>query len=197
MKDRTLEAHESFDLINRMIANTRQSMERHAGRPFLVWGYTTVAITVAVWAALYFTHDGRWNFLWFALPAIGGATMWLTRRNPTEGCVHTYIDTIIKQVWLVMGLAALMISALSIFDVVRPSILFVILLLMGIGSTITGLMIRFKPTIIGGVLGIILAPITLSLSGSWLLGLFALGFVVMMILPGHILNHRARCQKTE
>ena len=35
-----------MELISRMIQNTRNRLENHAGRPFLVWGYTTVGIAL-------------------------------------------------------------------------------------------------------------------------------------------------------
>ena len=41
MEERKLDARESMELISRMIQNTRNRLENHAGRPFLVWGYTT------------------------------------------------------------------------------------------------------------------------------------------------------------
>ena len=46
MEERKLDARESMELISRMIQNTRNRLENHAGRPFLVWGYTTVGIAL-------------------------------------------------------------------------------------------------------------------------------------------------------
>ena len=44
MEERKLDAQESIELITRMIRNTRRRLATNAGRPFLVWGYTTVAL---------------------------------------------------------------------------------------------------------------------------------------------------------
>lgn len=38
MEEKQLDARESIELITRMIRNTRQRLERNAGRPFLIWG---------------------------------------------------------------------------------------------------------------------------------------------------------------
>ena len=46
MEERKLDTRESMELISRMIQNTRNRLENHAGRPFLVWGYTTVGIAL-------------------------------------------------------------------------------------------------------------------------------------------------------
>ena len=71
------------------------------------------------------------------------------------------------------------------------TILFIILLTMGMGTTITGLIIRFRPATAGGTAAIVLAPVSLIVSGYWMPTLFAVGFVVMMIIPGHILNYKS------
>lgn len=52
MEERKLDARESMELISRMIQNTRNRLENHAGRPFLVWGYTTVGIALLNYLSL-------------------------------------------------------------------------------------------------------------------------------------------------
>ena len=173
MEDRKLEAAESLELIGRMIENTRSRIVRNSGRPLLAWGYATVVTTIIVWAAVVGFRDPRWNYLWLLLPVLGWLLMWLTRGKPTEGEVRTFVDRVIGNVWFVMGSTALFVS----------------LLIMGMGTAVTGLVIRFTPTIVGGIAAIILAPCTLLAGNMWQPLPFIAGFVVMMIIPGHILNH--------
>lgn len=151
MKERELDAAESLALIGRMIENTRDRMVRNAGRPYLVWGYTTVVFTLIVWAAVVQTGDPSWNWLWFGLPLTGGAVMYLTRPRNPEGSVRTFVDRVIDHVWMVVGLAAFFSATLSMTAMARPPMLFLIVLLMGIGTALTGLITRFKPSVIGGV----------------------------------------------
>ena len=70
MEDRKLEAAESLALIGRMIENTRSRMVRNSGRPLLAWGYATVLTTLAVWGAVLYFQDPRWNYLWLMLPLL-------------------------------------------------------------------------------------------------------------------------------
>lgn len=191
MENQKLEAAESLALISKMIENTRNRMERNAGRPFLVWGYTTVIFAIVIWGLVIHFHDGRWNFLWFGMPLVGGLWMYLTRPRSTEGRVYTFVDRVISHVWIVLGLTAWFTSTLSMMALVRPSILFVIVMLMGIGTAITGLVVRFTPATVGGIIGIILAPLLLAVTGMWPPTLFIAAFVAMMIIPGHILNYRS------
>ena len=177
MEDKQLNAAESIALISRMIDNTRNRMLRNSGRPFLVWGYVTVFTTLLVMGAVYYFQNPKWNILWMLLPVLGALLMWLTRDKHTEGKVSTFVDRFV--------------SMLSLFSQIRLPILFIILLTMGMGTTITGLIIRFRPATAGGTAAIVLAPVSLIVSGYWMPTLFAVGFVVMMIIPGHILNYKS------
>lgn len=191
MEDRKLEAAESLALIGRMIENTRSRMVRNSGRPLLAWGYATVLTTLAVWGAVLYFQDPRWNYLWLMLPLLGWLLMWISREKKPEGEVRTFVDRVIGNVWTVMGLSAWFVSMLALFMPMRLPILFIILLIMGMGTTVTGLIIRFTPTAVGGVAAIILAPFTLIAGNMWQPLLFIAGFVVMMIVPGHILNYKS------
>ena len=134
-------------------------------------------------------QDPRWNFLWLLLPVLGWLLMWLTRGKHTEGEARTFVDRVIGNVWFVMGLTAMFVSLLTLFTPIRLPILFIILLIMGMGTAVTGLIIRFTPAVAGGTAAIVLAPLTMLVGNMWQPLLFIVGFVVMMIVPGHILNH--------
>lgn len=192
MEDKPLDAAESLALIGRMIENTRNRLVRNAGRPFLVWGYVTVVFTLLVWGAVVYFHDPVWNWLWFGLPPTGALVMYLTRPRNTQGKVNTFVDRVIDSVWMVVGMSACFTAALSMLPVVRPPMLFVIVLLMGIGTAVTGLIVRLTPATVGGFIGLVIAPLLLAVRDTtWSALLFIGAFVVMMIVPGHILNYRS------
>lgn len=202
LENRELNAAESLELIGRMIENTRNRMERNAGLPFLLWGYLTVAFTAAVYALVAATHDGRWNWLWFGLPVCGWLGMYLLlRRRTAEGSATTFIDRVIGQIWTVLGITAFVVTALALATRLCLPILFLIVLLMGIGCALSGLVCRFAPLTVGGFVGIALAPLFLflltpaaGLVPVWMAALFAAAFVAMMIVPGHILCYRSNRQ---
>lgn len=196
LENRELNVAESLELIGRMIENTRNRMERNAGLPFLLWGYLTVLFTAAVYVLIATTHDGRWNWLWFGLPVCGWLGMYLLLRRPTaEGSATTFIDRVIGQIWLVLGIAAFVVTTLATTTALHLPILFLIVLLMGIGCALSGLVCRFIPATVSGFVGIGLAPLfLLGLAPAWHAALFAAAFVAMMIVPGHILCYRSNRQ---
>lgn len=197
MEDRRLNEQESLTLIANMIRNTQNRMENHAGTPFLIWGYTTVIISVSIWTLITLTNNYYWQFLWFVLPVVCFPATYFVGRNNEKG-IKTHIDKIIGQVWLVFGISGFMVSVLPWFLQGRFPVFFCVILLMGMGTALTGLIIKFKPCIWGGFISMGLAYMTILFKGTDSILIFALVFIIMMVIPGHILNARAkRLNKTD
>lgn len=194
MQDRQLNEKESLELISRMIRNTQRRMEEGSGTMFLIWGYTTMFVTLMLWALLTKTGNYLWQWTWFLLPIVGGLmTLIYVRKERKKPRITTYVDTVIGYVWTVLGVTGFLLSVVSIiYRIPIIPILFIVVLLMGIGTTLTGLVVKFRPLTIAGVLGMLLSTLfLLRLTYLMQLPLFALVFLVMMVIPGHYLNYKA------
>lgn len=192
MEDKVLTEKESLDLISQMIRNTRSRLEDNSGIPFLIWGYTTVIVAVVVWSLVTTSGNYLWHWLWFAIPVFGG-TLWLLHNKKqlnNRSRVITFVDRAISHVWMVFGIASFMISIISFLTYIP--ILFIVLLTMGMATAITGLMIRFKPIIFSGFIGILFSPLCVIVRDTSSILIFAAIFVLMMVIPGHMLNYTAK-----
>lgn len=193
MEDKKLNVEESLALIGRMIDNTRNRLVRNSGRPFLIWGYTTVLVTAAVSFAVWQTGNHSWNFLWLTIPLIGWLAMWLTRSRVTsQGRVYTFVDRVIVIVWAVTGATTIFVSLLTMFVTLKIPILFIVMLLIGMAVTVVCLIIRLTVGTATGIVCILLAPLLLFSTGWWTPLIFAGGFVLMNIIPGHVLNYKSK-----
>ncbi|MFV0471689.1 MAG: hypothetical protein ACK5L7_06605 [Paludibacteraceae bacterium] len=190
MEERKLNEKESLELISQMIQNTQQKLIKHSGIPFLTWGYVSAVVSLIVWILLKNTQNYLWNYLWFLIPAVGYAAMYLMSKNREKG-VKTYIDKVIAYIWIGFAVTGFTVSASAIFLWSFP-ILFIILLLMGTGTAITGMVIQFKPITVSGFLGVALSFGTLLIPGYNSILIFALIFLIMMVIPGHILNYKSK-----
>ena len=212
MEERKLDAQESIELITRMIRNTRQRLERHSGRPFLIWGYTTVAVSLLNYSLNIAGADPAWSLSWFLIPVLGILLMRLFPEKKSSE-PRTEIDRIVNSLWIVCSLALVPIFILCLFHGwnYRPSLFALITLVMSIGTAATGLIVRSKVYTAAGLLGMA-GTAAIALWDFYLKQLpdpqqidcrmlnneiliFAAIFVVMMIIPGHIINHRSRHQK--
>lgn len=197
--EKQLTTEESIALISRMIAGARQNFNNTGGAMFLIWGYTTIAATIAVLVSFAFTKSYDTMWIWWAIPLVGGV---LTRRHfsRVERRVTTQIDKAVMSVWLSAFVATLscMVFAFLPAGVLPTSdfrfpVLFVIGLTIGMSTAVTGLIIRFRPVAIGGFAGIVMSFVLLLLSGMTpQLIAFAVMFLLVQVIPGHLLDRACR-----
>ncbi len=202
MENKKLTEAQSLELITSMIQDSRARLARNVGTPFLIWGYTTIAVSLFNALTLYMGWSYNWAWSWFLIPVIGWLGMVLLNRN--EPSARNYIDRIVSMIWMVMGLsfAWLLVGAV----VYGGSISYLTVVLMGIGTVLTGCVIKHRITAICGWVAMcasLIFPAVIyiksksdaieSISEAWIWGeliLFAAIFLVMMVVPGHILNHK-------
>jgi hypothetical protein len=193
MEDKTLTTEQSLNLIARMLENTRRNFNDRGGAMFLIWGYTTIAVTIAVTVTLLLTKSQNAMWLWMALPLVGGILTWLHFRKH-EQTVQTHLDKSVWSVWAVISGAAvccMVTSFVSGFIAGKSyiDVLFTIGLMMSIGTAITGRMIKFYPVEFGGFVGMGLSFALLPLAHIWWqLPMFAAVFLFGQVIPGHLLN---------
>lgn len=194
MQEKTISEQQSIELISQMLQQTQARIVRNSGRPFLIWGYTTLVISILEFCL--FNQSMAWRWLWFAIPVVGWGLMYLFSRNDSrEPQARNYIDRVISSIWIVFGISSMFAFATAIFY--HTSIFHLMALFMGMGTAITGLVIRFRWVTISGF-----AAMFSSLLFVWFKYnpeyyrfiplLFALIFAFMMIIPGHILNYKTR-----
>lgn len=187
---------ESLELITRMIRNTQDQLSRHGGKPFLVWGYSTLLVALSVWTIFTLTANPAWMWLWFAILPLGGlGSLCFGRRSPNR-FVKTFVDRVIGSVWLVLGICLALVPLFQGFLNISIPTLFVEALLINIGVAITGRVIRLRYIQVAGFIGILIVfaiPLLPDMSDQILL--FAAMALVTMVVPGHIMTHRSSVEK--
>ena len=183
MEEKKFTEKESLELISHMIQATRKNLVKDQGNYFIIYGYTAAILSVIIYTLLRM------------IPLLKGK-----RNSPT---VVTYTDSMVNKVWQVVGtlfsLTVLVMLALSLlvgkcdFMLMLP----LCLLYASIGTAITGLVIREKCLSYTPFAGFVFAiymlmnyTINNSIDIRWNL-YFGLSFVIMMIIPGHVLNNKS------
>jgi FtsH-binding integral membrane protein len=191
MEEKKLNQNESLEIISKMIKETRTNLERDGGGIYLLWGYLWLIVALAIYFLILKTGDYRVQWLWFAMPLIGYPTMIYMLKKREKGAV-TFVGRVIGSIWITIGVAAGLLSLYMVVDYNAYPILFVMALLVNVGVAISGLVIKFKPVIIAGFLGIALSFVMLMVSGPSQILVYAGFAVLMLIIPGHILNNAKR-----
>lgn len=160
------------------------------------------ALTTAAGLLLRSPHANR---LWFLLPAIGYPACYRMRRKRRDACVPvTYVDRISIGIWRLVGGAALIGSLLCVGFTLAGHNAWSIMMIfslatIGIATAAQGVILREQSLIAGGVCGMAAggfvgccAVCGLPLRAAWVIPLFGAAFIAMMIVPGHVLNRKAR-----
>lgn len=196
MEEKKLNEKESLELITRMIQNTRRNLDTGSGNLFLVWGYVGSLLTLVVLAGVYFTKNPGWMWGFWGIPVIGYLLTYLLMRK-RQKAAKSYIDKVLMQVWMILGLVCMMIVLMATiterFEVILP----LCAVVMSLGSIITGCIIRYTMFLVFPVLGLVWGIKSLfdalTQGTSYVSLLWFVAIVVFaMIIPGHILNYRAR-----
>lgn len=205
MEDKKLTEKESLEVIISMIARTK-ARYLGSGNILLMWGYLAVFSSILVWILLAATRQNVWNWLWFAIPVIGmPLTAIMSRREKrTDGAV-TYSDKITSHLWSIFGVSEIVLTFICLgFSLIggikcwtaMPVYTFIAAPFAEIAQ---GLIVKEKSLTWGGIVGLAIGMVLvccvtgkIPLLANWFMPLFILFWVVMMIVPGHIINHKAK-----
>lgn len=212
MEEKKLNEQESLALIASMINNTRERLAKNSGRPFLIWGYTVIAVSLFEYMAINLGWSAYYGLIWWLIPIIGHPLTWLACRGQKHE-PKTYVDRCIDAVWTVMGVTCLVAVFGEIIYGTHTMLFFSVVMLAGCGVAITGLIIKDFTTALMGTLAIgasLVFPIMrhfqptaeeLGQEGvvayiSADILIFAAIFFAILVIPGHILNYKNRKRKT-
>ena len=208
MEDKKMTEKESLELITAMINRTR---ERYVGdgNIMLMWGYLSVAVAALVWIMLLVTHNQAWNWLWFLIGIIGGnATRIMDKKQRVKSGVKSYSDKLTSQIWTIVGCSAFVATLFCLgfslfmgYDAWKMMFAFA-LIIVPMAEMAQGIVIKEKSLVIGGAIGLacgifivccIAAGVPLYI--NMILPIFIVAFICMMIIPGHIINNKAKSQR--
>lgn len=174
----------------------------------LMWGYLVAFTSISVWVMLAVTRQYCWSWLWFAIPLIGGvATPVMSRKLRRKGGVKTFSDAVTSKLWSIAGLSELVLMLLCVLLRYYAGVncwtamLVFSLLVVPLAEIAQGLFVKENSLVAGGMVGLAVGMIALccvvggvALRADWFMPLFILAFIAMMIVPGHILNYKAKHQ---
>lgn len=204
MEERKLTEKESVELIATMIQNTKKRMLLGSGNILISWGYVVTAIALAVGTGFLLTGNAAWYWLWFAIPVIGWPLHYiLAKKKEQTSLVKTAVDRYISGIWACNGLFfALMMAICLILGLngynAWGAMFLLTLPCCGFGSMATGIIIKENSLVAGGIASMIVGALficcyicRINIFGYDTFA-FALCFALMMIIPGHIINRKAK-----
>lgn len=186
MSERELTKDESLELISDMITQAKRNLARGGSFYFLLWGWVVLLANLGHYLiAVYDLYPYPYIVWALTIPA-AVASMWHGAMRSKKAHVKSHLDSVYGLLWLGVMISVLII--LFFMGDVSYNTNAIILTFAGLGTFISGCMLRFNPLIMGGVALWVASIIAFNLApiDQYLVG--AVGILAGYLIPGYLLK---------
>jgi hypothetical protein len=185
---------ESLDLINKHISNFKLNY-KVSGNIFLLWGWLLTLASFSNFIILKILDSKEAYDLmgilsisnWVAFALIGFLILFFMERKTNKSKkVYSYLEGYIKNLWIVAAASFFIGTFLCVKLGINPPP--IMLLIAGIATTTSGLLIKFKPVIIGGLAFFIFSIASTYVSNEYLALFVGLAIICGYLIPGYFLK---------
>jgi hypothetical protein len=184
----TKDYSEKLDVIYEMIENSKSKIRDNAFF-YLIWGWLVLIASVSHFIMM--KSGIFYSFLaWPVLMTVGMiASVIAGIRLGRKAGYRTYIDTAIIYLWYGFTFALFVILAFSIGGKIDWHITNAIIIVMyGLGTFVSGGILKFKPLIVGGISCWIISLAVFFIPGDYMLLMVALSIIIAYLIPGYLLR---------
>lgn len=180
-----------IQLIEEMIANAKGNISE--GSVFyLIWGWLVIlAAAINYYLLVFMNYENHW-LPWPILMTLGGIISGIVGyRKGKSSNVKTYIERALQYLWLGFVITLLMV----LFGMVKlgPEKTYpIIIFLYGLGTFVSGGILKFRPLILGGIACWIIGMMAFYTDFQNQLLLISLAVLLSYIIPGHLLSKSKR-----
>ena len=191
-EEKMMTGEESLRIISEMINKTKVNIQQGSFH-LLFWGWLIFVCSLTDYILMNFAGYTHHYYVWILAIPGGLVSMIYGYVNGRKEIIHTYADRLYMWVWFgfLFSFFVLFIIHSKSLGTVSPYIM----MLVGFATFISGVIIKFKPLVIGGILFWIIAVITSLASPS----LAPLGMPLAMItgylIPGYMLKYKGNHDK--
>lgn len=183
-----------LDIITRTRAEVMGRKEETGENLFLAWGYPTAIFLLVEFLALLLWHENWCEWLWMGIPLVGAPLMIHFLNKDYDRTHQRTLDAnVILKMWIFVGFLSCIGGATMGFAGVFEMLYCTFQgLLIGIGCFLTGVILRFRPKTVCGLIGTVVSFASLFFQGDlwpWQLLIAAIVAVITLIIPGHLYNY--------
>lgn len=178
-QNKEMTASESLKLITETFNKSRKGILRNSAKYFMLWGALLTITSLVIYLLWHFTGKPQWNFLWFAMPAIGYPVAALMGKY-NVAVPQNEVSKMLSGVWGVFGAFAITLSAVAVC-LVPMNVSLIIVIILGLAECMSGVLLKNWPIIIGGfLLGVCGAVFAMVVKSDAQLLIFTLGGVLLL-----------------
>lgn len=194
MDEKNLTPEDSFKIIDKTIANFKINYKESA-KVFLLWGWILALASFSNFIILKILHSREAYGLmglyslgnWAVFCLIGFIIMYfMVRKINKDKKVTSHLDTFVNNLWWVTMVSFFTAIFICIrLEIIPPPIM---LLITGIATTTTGLTIKFKPLILGGITFFIFSIAATFVTNEYIALIVCAAIICGYLIPGYFLK---------
>lgn len=192
-----METNIELDIINQIRGKVDSRKELTGENLFLVWGYPTAFFLLVEFLALLLWNEFWCEWIWLGIPLVGAPLMiYYLKKDYDRTGRMTHEQDVALKMWIYLGFVSAIggctMGFAGLFEYCYCAFQG---LLISLGCFLTGVILRFRPKTLCGLLGTVLSFLPLFLQGEqwpWQLLITSLIAVVTLIVPGHLFKQYAK-----
>lgn len=184
---------QSIQVIHEMIENTKAKFSDN-GFFYLLWGWLVLIASLSHFILLNMGFEKYAATPWPVLMIAGGIASGIAGyRLGKKTQVRTFFDTSIISLWSAFTITLFIILfAAGVGRISWEMSNVFIIALYGLGTYISGSMMKFRPLIYGGIFSWAMAVVGLFIPPIYSLPLVSVSILVSYLIPGYMLKARAK-----
>lgn len=188
-EEKEMTEKDSLQLITSMINKARNRFNE-TGILYLIYGWIIFICSLVQFIALYFFESQNAYYIWYLTWAAVIYQVIYLRKKRASQKTRTYTDEIVGYVWLVFIICISLLIFLQLYlksiATINPSIL----VLYGMPTFLSGVILKSNPLKIGGICCWLLAIVSIFILPEFQLLIIAVAVVVAWIIPGYLLKQK-------
>lgn len=185
---------ESMELIASMI-NKAKNWYGETGLFYLIWGWVILFCCLVQFISEHFFHNPNGSFVWLLMYVVLIFQIFYNRRNKRKQRTRTYTSEINSFVWISFFICLVLTIFICIqfknYELIDP----LLLVLYGLPTFLSGVIIKFKPLLWGGIFCWVMAIISPFINTGYHVLLIAAAVVAAWIIPGLLLRNKFKGEK--
>ena len=191
MAEENFSPQDSLKLIQSMLEKTRQDITGN-DIYFLMWGWLTfICCTTQFLLIRVFAYPKHYLVWWLTLVGVA-LSIFFTVRKGKDRQVKTYVNESMGYLWTGMGISFFVLSMILSRVGWETTVFPFFIMLYGLGTFISGCLLRFRPFIIGGILAWVIAVVSAWLAYDLQILAGGLAIVVSYIIPAYMLRSKTK-----
>jgi hypothetical protein len=179
---------QSLDLIQEMISKTKANLGENSIY-FLLWGWVTFLAIIGQFFLKVVLGNEHHYLVWLLTIPTAIITIIYSARRHNKYKVKTYLGESMSYLWTGIGISFFILSMIISNSSGGWANAWPFFILMyGLGTFVSGMILKFRPLVIGGVISWVLSLVSVFVAFDYQLLLAAAAILSSYIIPGHLLR---------